>query len=71
MGGGWPSMKAARLLAALKRAGWREKRVSGSHRTLERPGWSDFVFAFHGNVEVGPGLVREIARQAGLRREDL
>ncbi len=37
----WPSVKARRLLAALIRIGWVEKRQSGSHRTLTRPGWPD------------------------------
>lgn len=44
----WPSVKAKRLLAALNRIGWTVKRqTGGSHRILSRPGWPDFVFAFH------------------------
>ena len=41
----WRATKAKRLLAALERLGWQEKRRSGSHRTLVRPGWPDVVFA--------------------------
>jgi predicted RNA binding protein YcfA (HicA-like mRNA interferase family) len=43
----WPSTKARRVLAALLRIGWQVKRQSGSHKTLEREGWPDYVFAFH------------------------
>ncbi len=50
----WPSVKAKRLLAALLRLGWQIKRQSGSHKTLARSGWPDFVFAFHDGDEIGP-----------------
>jgi predicted RNA binding protein YcfA (HicA-like mRNA interferase family) len=50
----WPSSKATRVLAALYRIGWSLKRQSGSHKTLSRQGWPDFVFAFHDREEIGP-----------------
>ena len=40
-------MKARRAYAALLAVGWQLKRRSGSHRTLSRTGYPDFVFAFH------------------------
>jgi predicted RNA binding protein YcfA (HicA-like mRNA interferase family) len=43
----FPAAKARRVLAALLRIGWRTKRQSGSHKTLARDGFRDFVFAFH------------------------
>jgi predicted RNA binding protein YcfA (HicA-like mRNA interferase family) len=49
---GWPSTRARRVLAALQRIGWTIKRQSGSHRTLQRYGWPDFVFAFHDGEEI-------------------
>lgn len=67
----WPAVKARRLLAALLRIGWRVKRQSGSHRTLERPGWPDTVFAFGDDAEVGPRMLARVARATGLRPEDL
>ena len=68
----WPATKAARVLAALKRIGWREKRRHGSHITLERPGWSDYVWSAHDKDEIGPGAFRKyIEKQTGLRPEDL
>ena len=51
----WKSIKARRLLAALLRIGWRVKRQTGSHKILERPNWSDTVFAFHDNEKCWTG----------------
>lgn len=67
----WPSSKAARVLAALHRIGWQTKRQSGSHRTLARAGWPDFVFAFHEREEIGPRMLARIAKHTGLKPEDL
>jgi len=67
----WPSIRASRLLAALLRIGWSIKRQSGSHRTLQRSGWSDVVFAFHDREEIGPRMLARIAKQTGLTPEDL
>jgi predicted RNA binding protein YcfA (HicA-like mRNA interferase family) len=66
----WPSMRARRVLAALLRIGWRIKRQDGSHRVLSRPGWSDFVFAFHDTEEIGPRMLARIAKRTGLQPED-
>ena len=67
----WPSTRAQRVLAALLRIGWAIKRQSGSHRTLARPGWPDFVFAFHDGEEIGPRMLARIAKLTGLHPEDL
>lgn len=66
----WPATKARRVLAALLRIGWRVKRESGTHRTLERQGWPDFVFAFH-DEEIGPRMLARIAKKTGLEPSDL
>ena len=67
----WPSAKSRRVLAALLRIGWRIKRESGSHRTLAREGWADYVFAFHDQDELGPRMLARIARLTGLQPSDL
>ncbi len=68
----WPSTKAARVLAALLRIGWVVKRRSGtSHRVLSRPGWPDFIFAFHDRDEIGPRMLARIAKHTGLKPDDL
>jgi len=67
----WPSVKAKRLLAALLRLGWQIKRQSGSHKTLVRTGWPDYVFAFHDGEEIGPKMLARIAKHTGLSPSDL
>ncbi len=67
----WPSAKANRVLAALLNIGWELKRQSGSHRTLSRGGWPDFVFAFHDNEEIGSKMLARIAKHTGLTPDDL
>ena len=67
----WSSVKARRLLAALKRIGWEVKRSRGSHLTLQRDGFRDYVFAFHDNDEVGPRMLSRIAKHTGLAPDDL
>jgi predicted RNA binding protein YcfA (HicA-like mRNA interferase family) len=67
----WPAAKARRVLAALYRIGWQLKRESGSHRTLAREGWADFVFSFHDQEEIGPKMLSRIARHTGLTPSDL
>ena len=67
----WPSTRANRVLAALSRIGWSIKRQSGSHRTLQRQGWADVVFAFHDHEEIGPRMLARIAKHTGLKPEDL
>jgi predicted RNA binding protein YcfA (HicA-like mRNA interferase family) len=67
----WPAAKARRVLAALFRIGWQLKRETGSHKTLARDGWPDFVFAFHDSEEIGPRMLARIAKRTGLKAEDL
>jgi len=67
----WPSARAARVLAALLRIGWSVKRQRGSHATLQRTGWPDFVWAFHEGVELGPRMLARVAKRTGLVPEDL
>jgi predicted RNA binding protein YcfA (HicA-like mRNA interferase family) len=67
----WPSIKAKRVLAALKRNGWEVKRSSGSHKTLCKPMHADFVFAFHDSEEIGPRMLARISKRTGLKPEDL
>jgi predicted RNA binding protein YcfA (HicA-like mRNA interferase family) len=67
----WPSAKGSRVLAALLRIGWSVKRQTGSHRTLERPGYANYVFAFHDGDEIGPRMLARIAKHTGLKPDDL
>jgi predicted RNA binding protein YcfA (HicA-like mRNA interferase family) len=68
---GFPSTKARRVLAALERTGWKIKRQTGSHRTLQKEGRPDFVFAFHDADEIGPRMLSRLAKQTGLKPDEL
>jgi predicted RNA binding protein YcfA (HicA-like mRNA interferase family) len=67
----WPSTKARRVYAALLSVGWQLKRQSGSHRTLSRDSYPDFVFEFHDGEEIGPKMLARIAKHTGIKPEDL
>jgi predicted RNA binding protein YcfA (HicA-like mRNA interferase family) len=67
----WKATKAKDVLASLVRIGWTIKRQRGSHKILERPGWNNFVFAFHDGEEIGPKMLSRIAKSTGLKPEDL
>ena len=67
----WPSVRARVLLQALLHIGSQIKRQSGSHRTLSRAGYPDYVFAFHDGEEVGPRMLARVAKHTGLTPRDL
>lgn len=67
----WSSTKARLVLAALLRRGWQVKRQTGSHRVLTKPGWQDYVFAYHDRKELGPGALKLLGEKTGLRPDDL
>ncbi|MDR0442185.1 MAG: type II toxin-antitoxin system HicA family toxin [Treponema sp.] len=67
----WRSIKAKRLLSALLSIGWSVKRQDGSHKTLERLGFPDYVFAFHDGDEIGPKMLAKVAKHTGLKPNDL
>ncbi len=67
----WRATKAKRVYAALIRLGWTLKKQVGSHRKMQRLGWPNFTFSFHDSEEVGPAALSRIAKDTGLRPEDL
>jgi len=68
----WGAAKSRKVLKALLKIGWSIKReTGGSHRVLSRPGYPDYVFAFHDSEEIGPRMLARIAKHTGLRPEDL
>jgi len=67
----WPSAKARRVFAALKRIGWCHERTAGSHRIMKREGWPDYPFSFHDSEELGPAMLAKISKKTGLRPRDL
>jgi predicted RNA binding protein YcfA (HicA-like mRNA interferase family) len=68
-----PSSKARRVYKALLRIGWVEHHIikGSSHQQLTRLGFPDFTWAFHDADEIGPRMLARIAKQTGLKPEDL
>jgi predicted RNA binding protein YcfA (HicA-like mRNA interferase family) len=67
----WPSTKARRVFAALKRIGWKHDRTAGSHRILEKPGWEEYPFSFRDSEELGPAILSKIEKKTGRKPSDL
>jgi predicted RNA binding protein YcfA (HicA-like mRNA interferase family) len=67
----WGTSRPRQVLAALLRIGWRIKRQKGSHRTLGRAGWPDYIFAYHDKAEIGPVALAKLGKKTGLTPDDL
>jgi predicted RNA binding protein YcfA (HicA-like mRNA interferase family) len=44
---------------------------TGSHKKLARSGWPKILFAYHDGEEIGPKILARIAKETGLKPEDL
>ena len=67
----WPSAKARRVFAALKRIGWRHGRTLGSDKIMRKEGRADYPFSFHDSDELGPAILAKISKKTGLEPRDL
>ncbi len=67
----WPSSKGLAVRKAPTKIGWVEIRQRGSHRTLARPGFDHFVFAFGDSEEMGPIMLARMGKKTGLTPKDL
>ncbi|MCD6361884.1 MAG: type II toxin-antitoxin system HicA family toxin [Armatimonadetes bacterium] len=56
------------VVQALKRAGWEQVRVRGSHVMLQKQG-RDYTLSVPRHRTIGPGLLRGLIRDAGLTVE--
>ena len=72
-GKNWPSSKAAIVYRALLRIGWAPKpgRKGSSHVQLFHSEYGEYTWAFHDSVEIGPVMLKKIAKHTGLKPEDL
>jgi len=64
-----PVVKPKRLVAALKRIGFREVRQAGSHLQLKRGNLLATVPMHSGDIS--PGVLRSVLRQARLSVDEL
>lgn len=61
-----PQVNARRLLNALRRAGFEERRQTGAHIILRHPETHRMTVVPDHPGAIGPDLLRAILRQAGL-----
>jgi predicted RNA binding protein YcfA (HicA-like mRNA interferase family) len=59
-------MNSRELIKELNAAGWKLKRVKGSHHQFAHPDQSHVVTVPHPKKDLGRGLVKAIRTQAGL-----
>ena len=63
-------MKVGELIRLLEREGWRLARTRGSHRQYKHPGKSGTVtVAGKPSLDVPPGTLNAVLKQAGLKKE--
>ena len=61
-----PRLRAAEVIAALRKAGFEVVRVKGSHHVLSRSDGRTTVIPVHAGEDLGPGLLHQILRDADL-----
>ena len=66
-----PSITGKQLIGRLKRLGFREVRIRGSHHYLRHPDGRTTVVPAHAGEAIGPGLLSKILRDAEISKVDL
>jgi predicted RNA binding protein YcfA (HicA-like mRNA interferase family) len=67
----FPSVSAGQLVRALRRLGFEEVCVKGSHHFLRHPDGRCTVVPVHRGETIGRGLLAQILRDCDLSREEL
>jgi len=60
-------MKSEDLIRELRKAGWVEDRVVGSHHIFKHPTRPGHLTVRHPKKDLGKGLVQKIQKRAGLK----
>jgi predicted RNA binding protein YcfA (HicA-like mRNA interferase family) len=66
-----PVLKPREVAALLERLGFRLARQRGSHQQYRHPDGRATTVPFHGNRDISPLLLRQIARDVGLTVDQL
>ena len=66
-----PSVTGKQLIGALKRLGFQEIRIRGSHHYLRHRDGRTTVVPIHAGETIGPGLLSKILRDAEISRSEL
>ncbi len=64
-----PRIRAAEAIAALRKVGFHVARVKGSHHVLTHSDGRIIVVPVHAGEDLGPGILRQILRDADLTPE--
>jgi predicted RNA binding protein YcfA (HicA-like mRNA interferase family) len=67
----FPSITGGEMIKALRKAGFSEVRVKGSHHRLEHADGRKTTVAVHGKETLGPGILLKILRDVEMTRDDL
>ena len=67
----FPSISGAQLIRALRKQGFEEIRVKGSHHFLRHPDGRRTVVPVHRGETIGRGLLAQILRDCDVSREEL
>jgi predicted RNA binding protein YcfA (HicA-like mRNA interferase family) len=67
----FPSVSGAQLIKALRKFGFEEIRVKGSHHFLRHPDGRCTVVPAHRGETIGRGLLAQVLRDCDLSREEL
>jgi predicted RNA binding protein YcfA (HicA-like mRNA interferase family) len=65
-----PALRGREVVTALKKAGFEEIRIKGSHHYLRHADGRATVVPVHAGETLGPGLFAQILRDCDLSRED-
>ncbi|HUG80912.1 MAG TPA: type II toxin-antitoxin system HicA family toxin [Bryobacterales bacterium] len=66
-----PSITGKQLIGSLKRLGFQEVRIRGSHHYLRHPDGRTTVAPAHAGEAIGPGLLSKILRDAEISKAEL
>ena len=60
-------MDSRAIIKRLRREGWLEASVTGSHHVYKKPGIASLISVTHPRKDVSPGLLRGIQKIAGWK----
>jgi len=66
-----PSVTGKQLIGALKRLGFQEIRIRGSHHYMRHADGRATVVPVHAGDSIGPGLLSRILRDAEITKAEL
>jgi predicted RNA binding protein YcfA (HicA-like mRNA interferase family) len=66
-----PSISGKSLIKALRKVGFEEIRIKGSHHFVKHPDGRCTVVPVHGGESIGKGLLMQILKDCEISREHL